>query len=203
MDGLAIDEPELMHAARMRTRAVEEGNPARHFGLGNVEQLDPGGLGALFRRLIGNRHDVAADFERIGAHLTMRQVRLHHELGVPGIADIDAGEVLGRGFMREPQNAPPVLRELQAHALAEPAEAGEFVLGNQLHVQRLGHHKSPRAPLADKRPASPLAMHGEPDPRKGKEDEATAGFYTVVGSSASWCQTKSRRRTIAMPLTTQ
>jgi hypothetical protein len=42
--------------------------------------------------------------------------------------------------MRQPQDAPPALGELQAHALADAAESGEFVMGEQFHVAGLIGH---------------------------------------------------------------
>ena len=65
----AVAEPELMHAARMRARAVEERDRFRIFRIGDVEQLHAGRLQALLLGLVGDRHQVAAGFQRVRAHV--------------------------------------------------------------------------------------------------------------------------------------
>src|SRR5207244_12580671 len=50
------------------------------------------------------------------------------ELRRARIADIDGGEVLRRAFVGEPQDAAPVLGDLDRHALADPAEPVELVV---------------------------------------------------------------------------
>ena len=59
----AVAEPQLVHAARMRPRAIEERNRFRIFRLGNIEQLEAGRLQILLRGLIGHRHHVAAGLQ--------------------------------------------------------------------------------------------------------------------------------------------
>ena len=134
MDVFAVAEPELVHAARGRPRAVEERDRARLLRHRDVEQLHAGRLLALLLGLVGDRHDVAADLKRIRAHVLLRQVGLHHHLGVARIGDIDRGEILRRALMRQPDDAAPVGRDLHRHALAHAAEAVQLVLGQQLEI---------------------------------------------------------------------
>jgi hypothetical protein len=51
-------------------------------------------------------------------------------LRVARIGDVDAGEVLGRGLVRQPQDAAAVAGELHRHAFAQAAEAGQLVLAS-------------------------------------------------------------------------
>src|SRR5215470_3528649 len=151
MDGLAVDEPDLVNATRMWARAVEETDRAWLLGLRDIEELDPCRGHAHGRGLVGNRHDIAADLKGIGAHLPVRQVLLKDQPGMTRVAHIDRGEILGRRFMREPEDAPSTPRELQAHALADIAEARKFVVSEKLHVEgAFGHAgRSSRVVLAD------------------------------------------------------
>jgi hypothetical protein len=52
------------------------------------------------------------------------------------VRHVDAGEILGRGFVREPQDAAAVARELHRHALADAAETLQLVMRKKAHVQR-------------------------------------------------------------------
>ena len=130
----AVAEPQLMHAARMLARAVEEGDRARLLRHRDVEQLEPGRLLADLLRLVGDRHDVAGDVERVRAHMRLRQVGLHHDLRIARIGDVDAGEILRRAFVRQPGDAAAVLGELHRDAFAHAAEAAEIVLRQQLEI---------------------------------------------------------------------
>ena len=66
----------------------------------------------------------------------MREVRLHDDLGTQRIRDVDAGEILRRRFMCEPQDAATILGLLHVAAFADAAEAVELVMAEQLHVER-------------------------------------------------------------------
>ena len=102
----------------------------------DVEQVETrrGQSGALC--LIGDRHHIADDVERIRAHLGVRQLGLDHDPRRSRVRHVHAGEILGRGFMRDPQDAAAVARELHRHALANAAEALQLVMGKKAHVQR-------------------------------------------------------------------
>ena len=132
--GLAVAEPQLVHAARAGAGGVDEGDRLRGLGRGDVEQLEAGRLLAVLLHLVGDRHDVADGLERVGAHVRCRQVGLHDDLGRARVGDVDAGEVLRRALVREPEDAPAVLGDLDRHALAHAAEAVELVVGEQLEV---------------------------------------------------------------------
>ena len=130
----AVAEPQLMHAARGRARAVEERNRARLFRHRHVEQFQPGRLLPDLLRLIGDRQDVAGHLQRVRAHMRLRQVGLHHHFRLARIGDVDAGEILRRAFVRQPDDAAPVLGDLHRHAFAHAAEAAEIVLRQQLEI---------------------------------------------------------------------
>ena len=68
----------------------------------------------------------------------MRQFGLRYDPGFARIADVDGGEILGRGLMREPQNTPAIRRDLHVDAFPDTAEAIELVLGQQFEIQNLG-----------------------------------------------------------------
>ena len=74
---------------------------------------------------------VSSEFERMWA--AGRSV-CDDDLGRARIGDVDAGEVLRRALVREPQDAAAVLGDLDRHALAHAAEAVELVVGQQLEV---------------------------------------------------------------------
>ena len=134
MHVFAVAEPELMHAARVRSGAVEERNRFRIFRLGNVEQLEARGLQILLRGLIGDRHQVAAGLQRVRAHVGVRQIGLADHLGLARIGHVDRGEILRRALMRQPDDAPSVGRDLHRHALAHAAEAAEHVVRQKLEI---------------------------------------------------------------------
>ena len=134
VDVFAVAEPELVHAARLVARAVHERDRLRIFRHRDVEQLEAGGLLARLLDLIGHRHDVADHFERVRAHVALRQLGLRHDLRLARIGDVDRGEILRRAFMRQPDDAPPVLGDLDRHAFAHAAEAGELVVGDELEI---------------------------------------------------------------------
>src|SRR5205814_8989484 len=103
---------------------------------------------------IGDGKDVAHRFERIRAHLRMRQVGARDGLQLARVADIDRSEILRRAIMREPQDAAAVLRELHRHAFAYAAEPLERIMPEQFEIpgQRtvicpsaLGHSSLPSA----------------------------------------------------------
>ena len=130
----AVAEPELVHAARIRPRAIEERDRFRIFRLGDVEQLEAGRLEPNLLRLVGHRHDVVGDLERIRTHVGLRQVGLHHHFRMARIGDVDRGEILRRALVREPQDAAAVRRDLDRHALAHAAEPLQLVLCQELEV---------------------------------------------------------------------
>jgi hypothetical protein len=102
--------------------------------IGHVEDLDPGRLQADRLRLVGDHQEIAGHVERVRAHVAVRQVGLEDHRGLARIADVQRGQVLGCGLVREPQHALAVARELDDHALADVAEAVELVLREQAHV---------------------------------------------------------------------
>ena len=134
VDVFAVAEPELMHAARELAAAIDEGDRLRFFRHGNVEQLEARRLLSDLLALIGHRHGVAADLERVGAHVGLRQIGLHDDFGLARIGHVDGGEILRRAFVRQPDDAAAVRRDLDRHAFAHAAEAIELVLGEQLEI---------------------------------------------------------------------
>ena len=111
-------------------------NQLRLFRHADVEQVETRGRQSGALCLIGHRHHIADDIERIRAHLGVRQLRLDHDPRHSRVRHVDAREILGRGFVREPQDAAAVARELHRHALADATEALQVVMGKKAHVQR-------------------------------------------------------------------
>ena len=134
VDVFAVAEPELVHAARGLARAVEERDRFRLLRHRDVEQLEARRLLALLLGLVGDRHQVAAGLQRVRAHVGLRQVGLHHHLGLARIGHVDGGEILRRAFMRQPEDAAAVRRDLDRHAFAHAAEAVEQVVAEQLEI---------------------------------------------------------------------
>src|SRR5713101_3355451 len=128
MDVLTVGKPQLVHAAGSRPGAVEEADRARVLRHRDVEQLEPRRLQPLLRRLIGDRQDVADRFQRVRAHMGLRQIGACDDLWGARIADIDGGEVLWCALMGEPQDAAAVLGYLDRHALADSAKPVELVM---------------------------------------------------------------------------
>src|SRR5690348_4483861 len=62
------------------------------------------------------------------------QIGAGDDLQLLGVGDVDRGVVLWRAFVRKPQDAPPILGQLQRHALAHAAKAIERMVGNLLEV---------------------------------------------------------------------
>ena len=145
VDIFAVDEPKRVHAARMGTGAVEEGYRLGILRIGDIEQVDAGGLFASDGRLIGDCQKVAGHLQRIRAHPVVRQLRLADDLGLARIADVDAGEIRRCGFMRDPQYAPAVASDLHRHTFAAIAESAQIVMGDQFHVEGfvLAHGNAP------------------------------------------------------------
>src|SRR5262249_50559821 len=64
----------------------------------------------------------------------LRQVGLHHHLGLAWIGYVDGGEILRRAFMREPEDAAAVGRDLDRHAFAHAAQTVEQVMADELEI---------------------------------------------------------------------
>ena len=145
VDVFAIGKPQLMNAARMGPGAIEERDRTRGFRHRDVEQLEPRGLQPLLFRLIGDRHDVADRFQRIRAHMGLRQIGPCDDFRGAWIADIDGGKIFRRALVSQPQDAAPVLGDLDRHALANAAEPVELVMCElpKIPNRRLGHVFSP------------------------------------------------------------
>ena len=134
--GLAVHEPDRMHTPRMRARAVEVRKQARLFRLTDVVDVEAGRLGTELLDLAGHHHDVAHHVQRVGAHLHVRQLGLHDHPRVLRVADVDTREVLGRRFVRHPQDATAVVGQLHGDAFAHATEALQLVVREQFHVVR-------------------------------------------------------------------
>src|SRR4029077_17337759 len=130
----AVAEPELVHAARLVARAVHERYSFRLLRRRDVEQLEAGRLLPRLLALVGDRHDVPDDFERIRAHVTLRQIGLRDDLRLARVGDIDRGEILRRALVRQPDDTPPVLGELDRHTFAHAAEALQLVVRDELEI---------------------------------------------------------------------
>ena len=100
----------------------------------NIEQLEAGRLLPGLLGLVSDRHDIAGEFERIRPHEALRQFGLHHHLRPARVRHIDRGKIFRRAFVRQPDDAPPVLGDLDRHPLAHAAEATEFIMGEELEV---------------------------------------------------------------------
>ena len=133
----AVDTPDTVHAPGMRTGSIVVGNLARCFRLADIPDIKTGRRARNRRATDLVRHDqiVAADFERVGAHLVVRQIGLHDYFGVGRIGDIDTGKVLWRAFVPEPHDAAAIRRFRHPHALADAAEATEVIVADQFHVK--------------------------------------------------------------------
>ena len=145
MDRLAIGEPQLVDAARMSARSGRKRRCCAGFPAPRCRTTrSRPAAGRACVRLVGDGHDVADRLQRIGAHLRLRQVGAGDDFRRARVADIDRREILRRAFMREPQDAPPVLGELHRHAFAHPAEAVERVVPEQLEIphQRVARRRA-------------------------------------------------------------
>jgi hypothetical protein len=145
----AVDEPQMVHAARVRPGRVEERDRARLARVGHVEELDAGRLRAGATRLVGHDQQIAHQVEVVRAHVAVGQIGLDDDRRLARIRHVHRGEVLRRRFVAEPQHAPPVARELDGHALAAVTEPAEVVVAQEPHVLREGtvrcHGSSPSA----------------------------------------------------------
>jgi hypothetical protein len=79
---------------------------------------------------------IAVNLERVRAHLAVRKLGLDDHLWILRVGDVQRREVLRRGFVTEPHDAPAVVQLLHAHAFADAAESVELVLRDELHVER-------------------------------------------------------------------
>src|SRR5216683_7460714 len=84
--------------------------------------------------------------------MRLRQVGARDKLRRARIADVDGGEILWRTLVGEPKNAPPVLRDLDRHALADPAEPVELVMRElpKIPNRRVCHVRSLLVPSCDR-----------------------------------------------------
>src|SRR5262249_19287822 len=86
--------------------------------------------------------------------------RLHDDRRFAWIRHVDGGDVLRRRFVSQPQDATPVARQLDDHALAAIAEAVEVVVSEEAQIPpeiRSAHDDVPRS-----RSALPKARGGAP-----------------------------------------
>ena len=121
-----------------------EPRPLRH---ADVEQVEARGSQSGRLCLIGDGHHLADDIEGVRAQLRVRQLGLDNDSRRSRIRDVDTGEILGRGLVREPQDAALVTGELQRHAFADAPEALQLVMRDKAHVQRqrlVGTRSRPR-----------------------------------------------------------
>ena len=141
---LAVDEPQVVDAARGRPRGVEPRHRPRAGGIGHVEDLEARRLHARTARLVGHDEEVADQVERVRAHLAVRQVALEDHARPPRLGHVDAGDVLRPGLVGQPQHTATVPRELDDHALAAVAEAVQGMVGEELHVAPGSGRHGPR-----------------------------------------------------------
>src|SRR5262249_1267324 len=76
----------------------------------------------------------------------VRQLGLQNDGRLARVRDVDGGDVLRRRFVGQPEDATPIARQLDDHALAAVAEAAEVVLGKEPHPPgeiRLAHGAPP------------------------------------------------------------
>src|SRR6267142_531103 len=143
----AIDEPQVVHAARVRPGGVEERDRARLARIGHVEELDARRLHANPARLIRDDQQIAHEVQVVGAHVAVGQIGLDDDRGLPWIRHVHGGEVLRRRLVAEPQHPPPIAGQLDGHALPAIAEAAQIVVAQEPHVLRQGtvlcHGSSP------------------------------------------------------------
>ena len=66
-----VDEPQMVHAARMRAGGVEERDRAGLAGIGHVEELDAGGLHAGPGRLVRDHQQITHEVEVVRAHVAV------------------------------------------------------------------------------------------------------------------------------------
>ena len=146
MDVFAVGEPQLMDAARGRARSNRKSVIERGFsGIEMSNSSNPAGCRPGCCRLVGDGQDVADRLQRVRAHMRLRQVAAGDDLWRARIADVDRGEVLRRAFMRQPQDAAPVLGDLDRHALADAAEAVELMVRQLAKIpdRGIGHVSTP------------------------------------------------------------
>ena len=119
----------------MRPRSVERPDKARRGRI--VERVEPeaaAGL-SLLLRLRRNRQDVAADVQRVAAHVRRRRIHDTHGGGLGGIRDVEDREAVRAGLVCHVQEPPPAGGELHREAFAA---AGHVGMTDQRHVERGG-----------------------------------------------------------------
>ena len=155
-----VDEPQVVHAPRVRPGGVEERDRARLARVGHVEELDSGRLHADPAGLVGDDQEVAHDVQVVRAHVAVGQIGLDDHRGLARIGHVHGGEVLGRRLVAEPQDPPAVAGELDGHALSAVAETAQIVVAQEPHLLREGavlcHGSSP--PGRDPSISRPLAL---------------------------------------------
>ena len=132
---VAVDEPQRVHAARVRAGRIEMADARRLLRHADIEQVETGGRQSNALRLIRDCHHVADHVERIRAHFGVRQLGLRDDARRTRVGHIHAGEILRSRLMRKPQDAAPIARELHRHAFADSAKALQLVMGKQTHVE--------------------------------------------------------------------
>ena len=107
-------------------------------GLGHahVKNIHTRGLQTHRRRLIRHGQQIVHHIQRVGAQLHVREVCLHNEFGVQGIAHIDTGKILRRRLVCKPQNPSAFGVELHGNAFPKTAKACQLVVGQKLHIER-------------------------------------------------------------------
>ena len=106
---------------------LKESPNAGHSGRSQTEQDTRFGHNRVSRR--GRRRGLAGD-EQGQTHVLMRQVGLTDDRSVFRVCHIDAGKILRRTFMRDPQYAFALVRHLQGHAFANAAKTTQRVMRN-------------------------------------------------------------------------
>jgi hypothetical protein len=141
---LAVDEPQVVNAARGRTRGIEHRHRPRSGGIGHVEDLEARRRHARAARLVGDDEEIADQVKGVRSHLSVRQVALEDHSWSSGVSHVDRGDVLRLGLVCEPQHTPVVPRELDDHALSAVAEAVQTMVGEELHVPPGSGRHGPR-----------------------------------------------------------
>ena len=138
---LTIGEPQIVHAARMRSRGVEIRQLLGMRGIGDVVGVHAGmGLSGLLD-LVRHRQRGAGQAERIAAHELRLDRKLGDDLGILGLGHVDRAEAHRRRLMGEEQHALAVGVLPQRQPLAALAHAVQVAVADDLHVAGFRHRR--------------------------------------------------------------
>src|SRR5688572_33273029 len=136
-----------MDALRLPARHVEECDFAGLDRIRYVVDLESCRLESCLVHLVRHEQRIAAQRERIAAHVAMRQRKLPYKLRLARLGDVEYRKSDRRMLMRDVHDAPAVARQLHRHAFAEVRCATGIVTAEEFQIVRdtyFRHRRSPR-----------------------------------------------------------